>query len=292
VSRSRAFRSLRPVGSALPSFDLVVATLGRVDELDRFLTSLEEQSHRRLVVHVVDQNDDDRLRPVLAAHPELDLAHLRSEPGLSRARNAVLGRLAADLVAFPDDDCVYDPGLLERVAERFDADPDLDGVSGRAVDHEGRSSASWKTDRVLLTRENLWNRAISFAIFLRREVVSRVGRFDERLGLGSGETWSSGEEIDYLIRALDAGARIEYDPSLVVEHDVRVNDGPIGLRDGASVGYLLRKHRYGPRTLGRMLVRPVGGAVVAAARRDRVRAAFYAETLRGRLLGYARQGGE
>ncbi|HUF01630.1 MAG TPA: glycosyltransferase family A protein [Gaiellaceae bacterium] len=274
----------------LPSFDLVVATLGRVDELDRFLASVERQTHHRVTVHVVDQNGDDRLRPVLAVHPELDIAQLRSEPGLSRARNAALGRLSADLVAFPDDDCVYAPDLLERVARRFVADPDLDGLSGRAADRDGRSSASWKEDRATLTRGNLWNRAISFGIFLRRDVVARVGLFDERLGLGSGEPWSSGEEIDYLVRALDSGARIEYDPALAVEHVVREDDAASGLRDGASVGYLLRKHRYGPRMLARMLVRPLGGMLAEAARRDGTHARYHAATLRGRASAYVSAG--
>ena len=78
----------------------------------------------------------------------------------------------------------------------------------------------------LLTRENLWNRAISFTIFLRRAVVERAGSFDERLGLGSDGPSSSGEETEYLVRALDAAARIEYDPSLVVMHEEKVLSPP------------------------------------------------------------------
>ena len=61
------------------------------------------------------------------------------------------------------------------------------------------------TDASVADRDNVWNRAMSFTIFLRARVVERVGRFDERLGLGSGTPWHSGEEIDYLIRALAAG---------------------------------------------------------------------------------------
>jgi GT2 family glycosyltransferase len=130
----------------------------------------------------------------------------------------------------------------------------------------------------VLTRDNLWNRAISFTIFLRREVVECVGAFDERLGLPS----SSGEEIDYLIRALDTGARIEYDPSLVVEHPRKQVDlRAAGARDGASVGYLLRKHRYPARTVVRMLGRPLAGALVHPHR-----AGFHLATFRGRLRGY------
>ena len=272
----------------LPSFDLVVATVDRVAEPERLLDSLAQQTHRDFRVLLVDQNADGRLDDLA---PDLDVTRLRSSSrGLSRARNAALPLLAADLVAFPDDDCVLPPDLLERVARRFAEESRLDGLTGRAAGADGRSSPSWATDAAVLTRENVWNRAISFTIFLRRDVVERVGPFDERLGLGAGSPWGSGEEIDLLVRAIDAGARIEYDPGLVVVHEERhLSPGAlrqVGARDGASVGYILRKHGYGPRTVARMLVRPAGGALVALARRDRARAAFHLSTLRGRVLGY------
>jgi GT2 family glycosyltransferase len=260
------------------TFDLVVATLGRVDELGALLDSLERQTHRDFRVILADQNEDNRLDAVLAAHPSLELERLSAPVGLSRARNTALPRLRADVVAFPDDDCTFPADLLERVAGRLAQRPELDGLTGRAPD-----SPSWKKDAATLTRENLWNRAISFTIFLRRDVVEGVGVFDETLGLPA----SSGEEIDYLIRALDAGARIEYDPTLVVMHPEKTRDAAaIGARDGASLGYILRKHRYPARIVGRMLVRPAGGAVLALLRNDRQRASFHFSTLRGRLRGY------
>jgi GT2 family glycosyltransferase len=249
------------------TFDLVVATVDRVAELDRLLGSLERQTHTKFRVLLVDQNDDDRVEEVVAAHPSLDIQRLRSGRGLSRARNAALPRLAADAVAFPDDDCVYPADLLERVAERL---AQLDGVTGR--------EPWWPAGAAMLTRENLWNRAISFTIFLRREVVERVGAFDETLGL----PFRSGEETDYLIRALDAGARIAYDPTLVVEHPQKPLDpSTVGARDGASLGYILRKHRYPWPTVTRMLVRPAGGVLLHPRR-----AGFHLATLRGRLRGY------
>ncbi len=269
----------------LPSFDLVVATVGRVEELERFLDSLEAQEYPRVRVLVVDQNEDAQLEPVLAGRGT-EILHLRSRLGLSRARNVALEHVAADVVAFPDDDCVYPPDLLARVGARLAHETSLDGVSGKVADIDGRSSASWKIDVALLTDDNLWNRVNSGAVFLRRELVESVGAFDERLGLGSAESWSSGEEIDYLIRAVRAGARIEYDPSLVVRHAVRIDDSHIGLRDGASVGYLLRKHGYPARTVARMLMRPVGGAAASLAHRDRSRASYCAATVRGRIRGY------
>ena len=278
------------VPDELPSFDLVVATVDRADQLGRLLDSLDAQTHGAFRVLLVDQNDDDHVDDVLAGRPALDLVRLRSPRGLSRARNAALGQLRADIVAFPDDDCVFTPDLLERVAREFMTTPELDGITGRAVGTDGQSSPSWAIDQALLTRENLWNRAISFTIFLRRAVVERAGRFDERLGLGSNGPSSSGEETEYLVRALDANARIEYDPSLVVMHEEKVLSPAalrsVGAREGASIGYILRKHRYPLGTVTRMFLRPLGGAVLAAARRDPARARFHLATFRGRVLGY------
>ena len=110
-------------------------------------------------------------------------------------------------------------------------------------------------------------------------VVSRSG---EEVALGEGVVRCDAAEFE---RALDAGARIEYDPSLVVEHPLVPDDVSVGLRDGATVGYLLRKHGYPRRERARMLVRPLGGAIVSLGRADLERARYHAATLRGRIRG-------
>jgi glycosyltransferase involved in cell wall biosynthesis len=270
-------------------FDLVVATVDRTEPLAALLGSLEAQTHTGFRVVVVDQNADDRVGALLGDRG-LETLHLRSARGLSRARNAALPRLTADVVAFPDDDCLYPPDLLERVAARLATDPPLDGLTGRAVAPDGSVDQSWETDPARLDRTNLWNRVISFTIFLRRGVVERVGAFDERLGLGSGSVWSSGEEVEYVLRGIRAGARIDYDPAIAVTHPRRAYSDAelraVGLRDGASIGWILRRHGYGPRTTGRMLLRPLGGAAASLLRGDVRRASFHAATLRGRVRGY------
>ena len=267
----------------------MVATVDRVEPLDRLLSSLEAQTHDRLRVLVVDQNHDDRLDPVLAAHPRLARLHLRAPRGLSRARNAALASIEADVVGFPDDDCEYPRDLLARVAAAIEG---VDGVSGRTADVSGRSLGRWSTSPGLVDEQTVWHRVNSAALFLRREVVASVGRFDERLGLGTPAPWSSGEEVDYLLRAVRTGAAVRYDPSIVVRHPQPDMDAAelarVGRRDGASVGYLMRKHRLGGRALGRALVRPIGGIALAAARRDGAQARFHAATLRGRVTGYLR----
>ena len=238
---------------------------------------------------IVDQNTDDRVDRLLAARPALRTVHLRSDRGLSRARNCALPSLTGELIGFPDDDCRYPPDLLERVARRFAEDAELGGVSGRPVAADGSSVGRWPRHPVPITRDNVWHTANSHTIFLRREVVERVGGFDEALGLGSGTPWSSGEEIDYLVRALRSGTRIEYDPSIVITHPVKpvTPDAlvELGRRDGGSVGYVLARNRYPARTVARMLVRPAAGAVASLVLLDATRARFHAATLGGRIRG-------
>ena len=276
-----------PGGS--PTFDLVVATLGRVDELGRLLNSLEGQTYRSFRVLVVDQNRDGRAEAVQAGR-NLDLLRLTSTPGLARARNVALELVEADVVAFPDDDCRYPPTLLADVAQRLSTREELDGLSVPTQDADGRRDAGWGSEPAALTTRNVWNLVASAGLFLRRPLLERVGAFDEQLGIGGPGPWRSSEETDYVIRALREGARIAYDPTLSVEHPLTVVSGAAlvarGRSEGASVGYLLRKHRYPPRTVGRMGVRPVGGVIVSLARLDPDRARFHAATLTGRIRGY------
>jgi hypothetical protein len=195
-----------------------------------------------------------------------------------------LGHLQADVIAFPDDDCTYPPDLLERVASTLSARPELDGILGRTEDSIGRSSANWASVRQRVTRNNVWHCSNSNSIFLGRDLLERLGSFDEALGLGS--RWSSGEETELLVRAVDLGAELEYDPSLVVVHADRALSPDVGLRDGASVGYILGKHSYPRRAFARMTVRAVGGAAASLLRLDVERARFHAATFRGRVSGY------
>ncbi|MFN0153781.1 MAG: glycosyltransferase family 2 protein [Gaiella sp.] len=276
------------------SFTLVVATVDRAAELRPLLESLAVQTHSDFDVVVVDQNADDRVVAELAGFSSLRTSRVQAPRGLSRARNAALPHVAGDVVGFPDDDCEYPPDLLERIASTLGTTAGLMGVTGRTAERDGGSSPSWPTGGFRISRDNVWNAACSATMFLRRSVIERIGPFDERLGLGAGTATGAGEEIDYLLRAIAAGAWIDYDPSLVVWHPLR-DPSPeqlrtLGRRDGATVGYLLRKHRFPAGTLARMAARPLVGAALGLARCDPPRARYHAATLKGRLRGYRRGG--
>lgn len=116
---------------------LVVATINRTVELERFLASLDTQTYRNFEVIVIDQNPDDRLVPVLCRHAGLAISHLRSGRGLSKARNVGLRATKGEIIAIPDDDCWYPPQLLSTVAAWFASRSQTDLLLGITRNADG-----------------------------------------------------------------------------------------------------------------------------------------------------------
>jgi len=272
-------------------FSLVLGTIGRTSELERFLRSLDRQTYRDFEVIVIDQNADDRLAPILGGFAgRFPIEHLRAEPGLSRARNVGLRRARGDCVGFPDDDCWYPEDVLAKVAGLAAANAAWSGVTGRSVDEAGRESAAkFLPESATLSLTTAWN-AISYAIFLRRAVVEAVGGFDETLGVGAGTAFGSGEETDYIIRAIRAGYAIRYASDVVVHHPNPVRTFDIaaqrrGYSYGCGMGRVLAKHRYPAWYVARSLARPCAGAAISALTGQPGRARYYVNVFSGRLRG-------
>ena len=167
-------------------FSLVMATLGRSVEVERLFGTLANQTYKNFELIVIDQNDDDRVRHLVTQFSDcLEIIYLRSEKGLSRARNVGLRHVKGEIVCFPDDDCWYQPDVIEYVARRFKAEPALHGLTGCSVDAAGApSQGRWATEQRVVDRYNVWTCATSYTIFLRTDAVRAAGAFDELLGVG------------------------------------------------------------------------------------------------------------
>jgi glycosyltransferase involved in cell wall biosynthesis len=233
-----------------PLFSLILCTVERIAEPLRFVESVVVQGGQSLELIVVDQNVEDTLeRELRRASRGLNVCYIRrpGDPGLSRARNAALSVARGRIIAFPDDDCEYPPGLLDRAAITLAQRNDIDGISCRWLAHWDAMECNSNAP-VCLNRHNVWMRARSFTIFLRSELVERLGGFDPRLGLGSGTPFGSGEETDYLLRALEVGAHLVQCPDVAVCHPVvdysADNVAAKGRNYSRGLTYVLDRHRY------------------------------------------------
>jgi hypothetical protein len=230
----------------MPAFSLILATCGRTAELHRFFASLEPDDDCECIL--VDQNPDDRLRPIVESWQDrIAIQHVRSMPGLSRARNVGLCRATGRFLAFPDDDCWYSPGLLRRVAAFFSAKPGYSMLSAGVRDESGVLSGNrWVTDSCELATANLFRTSVGMALFLRRGGLTDAFRFDESLGVGSGTPFLSGEDTDYVFRLLAAGLKGRLDRGFTVHHPRRdmLSGGADAVRAygyGCGMGRVIRK---------------------------------------------------
>ncbi len=252
--------------AAAPTFSLILATYGRVDEIGRLMDSLAAQSFQDFELIFADQNLDDRL----LAHVERARAagwayqHLRlAQPNLSAARNAGLRVARGEWMAIPDDDCWYEPDTLARVFERVRRAPGVDGVVIHWVELQPKLPP--EADSPL--RSAAWRRfqgsdASSIALFTRTDLALRCGGFDERIGVG--RWWGAGEETDFVLRVLALGATLERLPAARVHHafgyhyaSSAASEYRLARNRARGWGAICAKNRLSARTIARGLVGPL-----------------------------------
>jgi glycosyltransferase involved in cell wall biosynthesis len=275
-------------------FSLIVCSVDRFDQLERLFRSLKTQVFSGFEVVLVDQNPDDRLVHLVEAFsPYYPIRHIRSLKGLSRARNNGIAAATGTYVAFPDDDCWYEPDTLAIADRLFQQHPELAIVTGRTLDAAGVPSVSPTGDEPLvITRRNYLDCGNSNGIFVRRAALSLIGGFDEDLGVGSESPFQSGEEADFLLRALALHQGLRYFPELIVHHDqviTRYDAAQVARarRYGRGFGALMRKQRFSVFYVGYRLARPFGSWLIATLKRDAIAREYKWAWLSGIAGGYA-----
>jgi len=240
---------------------LVMATLGRVAEIDRCVDSLAAQTRCDFELIIVDQNPDDRLVPVVDRARALGLAcrHLRQqEPNLCLARNTGIECASGEIVAFPDDDCWYEPDVIEQALSRFEQQAELDGLVVRWC--EAGDAAPQRISFDEFSRF-AGPPASSITLFFRTVRLRAAGGFDRALGLHSW--YGAGEETDLMLKLLREGAWMAFDPQIRVHHAMvaSTNDSLRGTfertrRRARGTGALYGRHPLPKWVVARGLLSP------------------------------------
>jgi glycosyltransferase involved in cell wall biosynthesis len=273
-------------------FSLILSTIGRDDDLDRFFTALWAQSHQDLEVVVIGPLNDPRTVEYLRKWEGYPVRYVGAARGHSRAINIGLAHATGDVVAFPDDDCWYPETLLKSIRQLLESHPEWGGVSGRCMTDDGLpSNGRWDNEPGLIQRHNVWLRACSVSMFIRRSSAREL-QFDESLGVGADTPWGGGEDPDFLLRLIDRSTKIHYDPSIIIHHpewrlvpyteSIRRKAGAYG----RGFGRVLRKHQYPFSLVASHLVRPLGGAILSLLTFRIDKAQYHWAVLSGRLVGW------
>ena len=248
---------------ATPQFSLVLCTINRKIEVDKFLESLAKQSFKKFEVIIVDQNNDGLLDSTITKwQNSLRIEHIKVDfRGLSKARNFGMKHTKGGLIAFPDDDCEYQPSTLEKTESFLRQNPTASIVIGKHISKIGGNNDSFfmSAKQIKNPLDIFKSKGISFTIFVRSNCISRLGpgTFDEKLGVGAGTEWGSGEETDFLIRAHKAGIKIFKQPAIEIFHPEKISSPRRCLHYGLGRYKVVKKNRLGFIVYAVNLLQPI-----------------------------------
>jgi glycosyltransferase involved in cell wall biosynthesis len=272
---------------------LVVATLGRSDELERLFHSLCAQQRHDFEVILVDQNEDNRLERLAQQNWPFPVNWLRTPNirGLSRARNIGWKVARGELLIFPDDDCWYPPWLLSRGIDLM-ASSQADILTGRAADEQGNDvNGRYAQQPHRIDRFNVWISGIEWVMLFKKSALVVVHGFDEAVGVGASSPWQACEGQEILLRALEKGLVCCFDPSFYGYH-ARFDQIPAksmrakGRAYGRGMGYVLRLHKFGCLAAANWIGRPIVRLLLSLVSGNVSRSAYFFNVCLGRLEGY------
>jgi len=244
---------------------VAISTRDRSDVLARCLAALLAGQVLPTEIVVVDQSRDDRTRLVVELQESpipLIYVHHKGR-GLGISQNIAIRHARCPIVAVTDDDCIPTPEWIARIAQEFFAAPQpIDALMGRVLpqgpEMPGLYAVSSRTSEVRAEFNSStmpWDMGSGNNFAVKREWLNRICGNDERLGPGA--TGQGGVDMDLFYRLLRAGARICYEPGILVYHERTNKAGriarraPYGYGMGAACIIWMRQGDHNaPRVLG------------------------------------------
>jgi GT2 family glycosyltransferase len=223
---------------------IIITTLRRPQLLAGVLHAIQALDDRDFEVVVVCDGEDDSTRAISQSlHVPYPLCWVfnRENVGLAESRNIGARNASGELLLFLDDDCIPQPGWLERHRKPHESGNCV--VAGRIVDIYEREPAS-RVERMLrqsaqedidcdaallgTERESGSLHCAGRNSSMRKVTWSELGGFDPRL------RFTAEEDTEFGLRLYAAGVRFAFEPAAVVHH-VMTKDPIAYLLDGAGV---------------------------------------------------------
>lgn len=135
--------------------------------------------------------------------------------GLSAARNIGLKLAQGEFILFHDHDDVMREGTLHKLYDIFRNNTDLQIVMAKAMDFISPELKE-ADKKELMPRPEAYYGLLSGAVLIRRAVFDKIDAFTENL--------ATGQTMDFLLRAENAGMRTEKTDFIAVDRRLHNNN--------------------------------------------------------------------
>jgi glycosyltransferase involved in cell wall biosynthesis len=227
-----------------PSLTVAICTKDRPENLARCLQSLlklqkpNSESESRFEILVIDNApSDERTKELVTSLPTV--RYVREPlPGLDFARNRAIQEATSEILAFVDDDVVVDRQWLNGLMEAWAENPDAAAFTGLVLPYELATEA-----QILFESRGGFRRGfekirygptmandalypcgtgefgVGCNMAFRREILLKIGGFDE--ALDTGAPLPGGGDHDIFYQVIRAGYSLVYEPRYLLFHQHR-----------------------------------------------------------------------
>lgn len=200
-----------------PRITVVVPSFNQDQYLERTLRSVLDQNYPNLELIVMDGGSTDGSVAIIERYAEgIDYWVSEKDNGQTDALARGFARSTGDIQCWLNSDDLHEPGVLFRVAEYFEAHPEVDAVYGSTV---------WidANDRPLRVHHEIpFNRFIwlhtynyipGMSMFWRRAIYERVGGLDPSFNLAmDADLWSRISRVGRIGHVREIWSRMRFYP--------------------------------------------------------------------------------
>jgi GT2 family glycosyltransferase len=219
---------------------IVLSWNGREDTLACLRSLRELRGADTAIVCVDNGSTDGSPEAVREQHPEVDLVENGRNLGFSGGNNAGIRHAlerGAQWVVLVNNDAVLAPDAIERLrtaaAARpaagrlagklfFDEPPDRIWFAGQrfwpALGYSGRPRGYGRSDAPRYSQSGPTDRAVGAFMAVSRTLIDQIGALDDEL-------FAYGEDVDWSLRAREAGFEVWFVPDAVAWHRVSGSTG-------------------------------------------------------------------
>ena len=277
-------------------FSVIIPLRNNRSELLELLKTLEQQSYTAPFETIVVDQSDIKEAPIEMSR--VPCRWFRMEGiGAARSRNMAIKHAVGDYLVWVDSNARFKKHTLRNLNRITDDNPQYDVICGICFNIEDAKPYS-RYSGSKPTRVNFKNYdcCLASAMAIKRTVLAKVGLLDE--GLGTGTRYGGSEETDLVLRILEGGGKLLYQPDYEVLHP-RLDPKRMSLRSwtarhyryGMGRGAMLRKHLQVKPTwvVGQLmlaLLKPIAGILIEILRLQGRQSLRYAVSIVGRLHGF------
>ena len=215
-------------GSDGPLISAIVPCYNAERYVGDALRSILGQTYRPVEVLVVDDGSTDGSPAVIRSFGDAVRGCRQVNAGVGAARNRGVALARGSFLAFLDADDVWPRGKLARQMAAFADDPSLGVVGGHVAQFVSPELPEELRTRFASLPQRVPAR-VPGAMLIRREEFERVGAFATDV--------VSGDTIDWILRATEAGVKVHVLPDIVLERRIHTANHGL-LRRDAQRDYL------------------------------------------------------